>query len=839
MIEMIAVVTLLIIVMGFVVVNVASRLRSMYQMEMDQAAKEIYVAAQNHLTIAESTGQLKGKTGDDEPTGDVHYVIYPPDPKTGKPDPFITPSSNSILPVMLPFGSIDDTLRLGGSYIIRYQYQNNEGGGADSAVVLDVFYASPSGTSASFGRFGYTFKDSDYATLMTPAYRKMDEDGRQIRRFYPQGQEGIIGYYGGAEGRSLADAVTTPKIRVENAERLRLIVTNSEKFDSEKYNLELYVTGVTSGIQYGPISLGIGDYNSELAYNYVLDSVTDPGKHFAQLFPQLIPGEDIKLQVFAMPTSQGWAGEDGKTTIPRVARSARVTTNSLFGALTKARTIDDQKNTVVATDAHGNARRMARISNIRHLENLSTAISGFSNATAWQTAEARATGGGANSGVDGGIAWGLANKTTTASNRLAPESAYQSVDLDWDTFAPKAAASAKPAINAGEVKVYSMAALPGGSVTTSNAGNFMPITSTDPVKYDGDGHRIRNVVVTESTRDAGLFSQLTAGSEVSDLELVNFQVSTSNGDAGALAGRVSGATITGVVVYNKLESGSDAAYEVRGSGAAGGLVGTLAGTSTLKECGTALYVRSTGTDAGGLVGTIAASATANITSCYAGGHTVNGDYLQVLTSEQTYAPVTTDGTAGRMNVRAATAAGGLVGSIPSGVSASIQHSYATASAYGGTAGGLVGSAQAGTIDNCYATGLVASSSANGAVGAFAVLSSASSATITDSFYFKTINGDLPPIGNNPTASGVTAFDTSHDDYRAMEATKPTVAVPYDKYDATNKAHGLPSKYPFKSALELDLANDGRLGSGTGKTTPIHYGDWPQPETLFLNTKPSS
>lgn len=838
MIEMIGVVTLLIIIMGFAFVNFTDRLRSIYQMEVDQAAKEIYVAAQNHLTIAESTGQLKDKKGNENgeegadilPDG-VHYVLY-----TANSNRFATASSDDILPVMLPFGSIDDTVRLGGSYIIRYQYQSNKGEGADSAVVLDVFYANPNGSSSVFGRYDYTFTEEDYAILMkNTAYRQTDEMGRQARRFYPQGTDGIIGYYGGDEAHGMADAVTTPKIRVENAERLSLIVTNSEKFDSEKYKLELYVTGVTSGIQYGPIGLGIGTYNSKLLYNYVLDSVTDSGKHFAQLFPQLIPGEDIKLQVFAMAKATTLA-DSGK--IPRVARSARVTTNSLFGALTKARTIDNQENTVVATDAHGNARRMARISNIRHLENLSTAISGFSNATAWQTAEERATSGGASSGEDVGGAWRVASKTTTASNRLAPESAYQSVDLDWQTFATKVGETL------ASVQVYSKTSVAG------NAGSFIPIDpidSTHPLLYDGDGHRIRNVHVTETASDAGLFSQLTAGSEVSDLELVNFKVSTTNGDAGALAGRVTGATITGVVAYNKLESGSDAEYEVRGSGAVGGLVGTLAGTSTLKECGAALYVRSTAAEAGGLVGTIAESATANITSCYAGGHTVNGDYLQVKEGDA-FVPVTTDGAAGRMNVRAAAAAGGLVGSIPAGASATIKYSYSTASAYSyataseeknDPAGGLVGSARAGTITSCYATGLVASSSANDAVGAFAVLSSESSATITDSFYFKTINGDLPPIAGNAAASGITAFDTSHDDYRAMEATKPTVAVPYDKYDATNKAHGLPPKYPFKSALELNPDNADRLSSDTGKTTPIHYGDWPQPETLFLNTKPSS
>ena len=56
--ELLAVVAILIILFAVIAVNVAARQRSMTRLEFDAIAKEIYVAAQNHLTVAESQDYL-------------------------------------------------------------------------------------------------------------------------------------------------------------------------------------------------------------------------------------------------------------------------------------------------------------------------------------------------------------------------------------------------------------------------------------------------------------------------------------------------------------------------------------------------------------------------------------------------------------------------------------------------------------------------------------------------------------------------------------------------------------------------------------------------------------
>lgn len=106
--------------------------------EMDNAAREIFVAAQNHLTASEKSGEweefyteIRSSESDSydvkmnsEDGHDNYYVIYNPDETDAL--------KNSSLQYLLPFGSIDDTLRSSGSYIIEYD--------AENASVRSVFF---------------------------------------------------------------------------------------------------------------------------------------------------------------------------------------------------------------------------------------------------------------------------------------------------------------------------------------------------------------------------------------------------------------------------------------------------------------------------------------------------------------------------------------------------------------------------------------------------------------------------------------------------------------------------------------------------------------------------
>ena len=135
--EVLIVVALIGVLSGVAFISVVSHLRAMIQLERDGIAKEIFVAAQNHLTMVEHEGYLNQSSyghreGEGVNTTENQDSIYYFVVNNG-----IDSSGSEVLKLMLPFGSVDETVRLGGSYIIRYQ--KNPG------LILDVFYCTESG----------------------------------------------------------------------------------------------------------------------------------------------------------------------------------------------------------------------------------------------------------------------------------------------------------------------------------------------------------------------------------------------------------------------------------------------------------------------------------------------------------------------------------------------------------------------------------------------------------------------------------------------------------------------------------------------------------------------
>ena len=215
--ETLIVVAIITILSGVSFIAVQNHMRSLAQLERDGIAKEIFVAAQNHLTMAEHEGDLGldnyGKL-EDEKDG-IYYFV-------GNGAAF---SGDTLLKVMLPFGAVDETVRLGGSYIIRYQ--------RDTGRVLDVFFSWPN------QRFPHSFGD-ELKTLI-PDYAG---EGNTKRRNYTDGS--VIGWYGGEAARTLATlSLEPPVLEVINQERLQVIVKdpNVGKTDAR---LQLIIKGASS-----------------------------------------------------------------------------------------------------------------------------------------------------------------------------------------------------------------------------------------------------------------------------------------------------------------------------------------------------------------------------------------------------------------------------------------------------------------------------------------------------------------------------------------------------------------------------------------------------------------
>ena len=582
MAEVLIVVAIMVVLFGVAFIGVFQHMRSLARLEWDTIAKEIFVAAQNHLTAAEGQGYLnldsnaygaKGDSAIDKAAKakDIRYLIV----NKG------STSYGPLLELMLPFGAIDETVRAGGSYIIRYQ--------PSPATVLDVFYSAPN------ERFGCSFGSDDYTELFKD--NTYIGDGNKARQKYGK-DNSVIGWYGGESPLAAGERLKVPGIEIINAERLQVRVTDyntGNAFSGMRVVTKLIIEGVTSTAKKAILldeTVGRVEKSGNV-YTVTLDDITKgtSGFHFCELntdttgdlIGQFFPGEDIKIHAIAYSTS----------TLTNIAKCPEGITNSLFGY---------DKSTPAGE---------AQISNIRHLENLSSAVSNVSYVSAEVNGE----------------------KISAAK---------QTTDLIW-TGAGTGLEGFMEKIGSGEIHIYG----PMGGQTSNQltkTGCYYPVSVQNGVNlaYNGDGHSISNVKV-DYAADAGIFGTLNGGS-VSALLILDSRISSTSGNAGGLIGTMTDTTVTGCASNAIVEAGSGDAggligkavrgtviasysgghtkggayskeeYNVSGSGAVGGLIGSTAETS-VQYCYSTCS--ASGDTAGGLIGSM--NDNSSVSYCYAVG----------------------------------------------------------------------------------------------------------------------------------------------------------------------------------------------------------------------------
>ena len=170
--ELLVVVAIILILAGFGFVAVNRYQKRLKRVEMDNVAREIFVAAQNHLTASRAAGfwdgyvaQMEknassgstdfgsalgkplredgaGQDTSDNETGakennqakrahDVYTANQ--DNRNAKPSSETSgASSDNVLKILLPYAAVDETLLTDGKYYVRYD--------AATASVLDVYY---------------------------------------------------------------------------------------------------------------------------------------------------------------------------------------------------------------------------------------------------------------------------------------------------------------------------------------------------------------------------------------------------------------------------------------------------------------------------------------------------------------------------------------------------------------------------------------------------------------------------------------------------------------------------------------------------------------------------
>ena len=222
----------------------------------------------------------------------------------------------------MPFGAIDEKVRLAGSYIIEFDL--------DAATVTQVYYSD-----------NYNFTAGEYANNENGIRDGIEDKG--TRKNYRN--EYIIGWYkGDASNLVFADDFLNPILKVTNAEELTAEVINP----NGNCVILLCIQGVRSG------ATATIRMNTVISYKYVLDSVTSD-KHFKNQVVGIggnafIPGEDIEIFLTAR--------KDG--VLSKVKESDHVVTNSLFASVTE-------------TGGHSTCQ----VANFRHLENIDPVISGI------------------------------------------------------------------------------------------------------------------------------------------------------------------------------------------------------------------------------------------------------------------------------------------------------------------------------------------------------------------------------------------------------------------------------------------------------------------------------
>ena len=608
--ETLIVVAILMVLAALAFIGVNRYTRSLAQLEYDVVAKEIYVVAQNHLTMAKSQGFLSAASSGapDSSMTNICYYVVPGD----------NPNDNtSALGLMLPFGSIDEYVR-SGSYIIRYNKKTSE--------VLDVFYSNPN------GRHGHSFVKGNYAQYMAVA--DINYDGtvtskKEARRNY---NGDVLGYYGGllADGPSIPSmTMLDPTITVENKDKLKVIINNpNPEITGSRDNglvLQLHIKGKTSGNEKIVTLLKDGANAYRLqngSYEVVLDDITADGKHFSELCgegegcfpgPALIPGEEIEL----------WATCDSNTVlVDRQGVSERKQTNSLFG--------DD---TVV--DASNHTVR-AEIAYIRHLENLSQNVSSV--------------------GYRGGTG-------------LDPLTADQTRDLSWVEFMSNtngAGTQIHYGSNLTSAGTY-LPVTPGVSLSYNGNGNKITGIRVDTSGDGGvfatllDGSSVQNLKIVNALISAdgaagslvGVSAGATSGVQISHVQaeydkndtasyssslivqggnstggligsiakgtidccFASVYVASGNGDAGGLVGSAANVSISSSYSGGHTQYGQYVTDNVSGKGNVGGLIGALAGGNVSASYSTC-SVNGTSA-AGGLIGKV--SNTVEVNNSYAVG----------------------------------------------------------------------------------------------------------------------------------------------------------------------------------------------------------------------------
>lgn len=363
LIEMLVTVLIIICLLALSFVAITKYIRYLQITELDNAAREIYMAAQNQAILLNSSGELEDLVIRADNRMDGVDVTPNSDNTVQITAYYIASADSDDIAELLPKTSIEEKLWEGRFYIV---YEPASGS------VIDVFYAK---------------KAEAFAEAETSGFRDFYDTWRAAPREDRMNHKPMIGYYGGdsaESGNSLS--LRTPVINIYNEDVLRAEVTywvprslsliNPGSAETPLGGVKLDVTLLYEGREI-PLELPLEPSDkvereetleyTAVKYTWELDTLQEGGQ-FKDLFDnvrdingELINAGDLIMgKDFTVTATISYEGIETGLQVNGARKSA--TDNSLF--------------------AKGSDGATAKIGYMRHLQNLDTEFSMVSGKTA-------------------------------------------------------------------------------------------------------------------------------------------------------------------------------------------------------------------------------------------------------------------------------------------------------------------------------------------------------------------------------------------------------------------------------------------------------------------------
>ncbi|MDO4516823.1 MAG: prepilin-type N-terminal cleavage/methylation domain-containing protein [Bacillota bacterium] len=320
--EVLLVIAILAILMAVAIPGVIALRKNLKMMELDDTAREIFLAAQNNLTARKAAGTLD-TWGLESPEDSSCFWL----------------SKNDAASI-LPAGSIEGQVA-GGDYVVWYN--------ADSATVLEVYYTETNRTMPALEVLETMVYSDKYDKQSDNSQNQgQDPDTRTPKE---RRRDAWVGYYCGEDlERSNTDQLLPPFLEIENGDDLIVKVTVQNAAAYIMQGVELIVTvdeldadgNVVAGKQKTFSGGDTGYNNVDGTWTKTLDSLTDRDKAFKTICSGITPGANIRVTAkLSAPDRDG---------VRFLSSSASQDTSSLFAD--RIVTEDDKDTVSIACARH-------------------------------------------------------------------------------------------------------------------------------------------------------------------------------------------------------------------------------------------------------------------------------------------------------------------------------------------------------------------------------------------------------------------------------------------------------------------------------------------------------